>query len=58
MDDNQLSKQIWYSQLKEGNQEKDQKRFKDILKQNVKKCNLDINSCEFSSISGDPLLET
>ncbi|XP_062924161.1 uncharacterized protein LOC134356870 [Mobula hypostoma] len=48
MKDECLPKQIFCSQLKEGKHKRDgqQKRFKDVLKANMKKCNIDINNWE------------
>ena len=58
MDDKRLPKQIFYSQLKEGNRKRggQKKSYKDVLKQNMKKCNININNWEtmqWTGISGD-----
>ncbi|XP_076035929.1 uncharacterized protein LOC143021930 [Oratosquilla oratoria] len=48
MPDDRLPKQIFYSQLKEGNRKKggQKKRYKGLLKANMKKCNIDFNNWE------------
>ena len=46
MSDNQLPKQIFYPQLKEGKRSRGGhgKRYKDVLKANMTKCNIDPNN--------------
>ncbi|XP_076067758.1 uncharacterized protein LOC143040564 [Oratosquilla oratoria] len=48
MSDDRLPKQIFYSLLKEGNRKKGRqtKRYKDLLKANMKECNIDFNNWE------------
>ena len=48
MSDDRLPKQVFYSQLKEGKRIRggQKKRYKDVLKANMKKCNIDFNNWE------------
>ena len=53
MEDTRLPKQILYSQLKEGKRKRggQKKRYKDVLKANMKKCNIDFNNWESTALA-------